>query len=1783
MRKILNFALIFTLSVLFVGFSFTNVVAEATEDVTITIHVHQYDGVYTNTGAGIWDGITWNGWGDLVDSTDDFGGVIVKEYTAAEINAVNAEIQFELTSESTSDDDTIAQANYLSPGEGKIMLDVSSLKDGSITNLEVYYVEGATGFVEAVTDKGLLFIVYANPIVAADATVYDGWDMWSWFGAGDGIATDFNQDMVLKAGEYEIPAKLAIIEVAADIADDTGFLFRTGGNSWTSQTSDVEYDNTDIRGSGADVIYFEAGVNADYTDGSLFLTSVATAYDLNAGNRFMSGTIVSTPTAVKVEFLMPKNPISYDLSRFKIVDILGANVPIESVTIGSMAGLGSYTSDTTCGAGENMFVLYVTSSLDHSLLGIVGSLQGWDIETSIASTKDDVNGNAVFEICTTETSGKFKLVYDPDGDGFDDSWNQELDPHITLEDQEFDFEGETTVYYYINVSDIQVGTYTQEVFPDDAERHIVVYVDSALDHTKLGIVGDVQENAWTPAEAITSTQDDAMGYAVFEFVILGATGTFKVLFDNSDDGFDWGDAEVTPDDQSFDMGSEYSLILFIDELTPTAEVVDLGTGHDVGAYTQEVFPTVKENYVRIYVDSAADHTKIGIVGTLNGWDQVNAVTSTGDDSNGFAVFEFAITDTTGAFKVLIDNSDDGFDWGDSIHGSDQLFDMGTDDEIYLFVDETSPDVEVVIIGSGHDVGTYTQTVTPVNVSENYVRIYVDSAADHTKIGIVGTLNGWNDVGAITSTGDDSNGLAVFEFVTTDTTGAFKVLIDADDNGFTWADSIHGSNQLFDMGTDTEIYLFVDETSPDVQVLTLGSGHTIGSYTHAVTPVNNYLVIYLDSALDHTKIGIVGDMQTTAWDPASAITSSGDDANGLAVFEVDTTALSGGFKIIFDNDDNGFNWGDTEITPADQAFDFDGETELSLFIDEASPTAEIVIAATGPAVGTYTATLTPVNVDEKYVVIYVDSALDHSLLRLVGDMQGWDIDNPISSTGDSSTGLAVFEFVTTGTTGEFKIMFDTSDDGLTWDNVDDVQITPSNQAYNLGTEMELSLYVDESDPTVEVVIASSGHNTGTFTQTVIPDVKESYVLIYVDSALDHSLLGLVGDVQGWDINNPIMSTQDDVNGYAVFEIAIVGSTGTFKILFDTSGDGFAWDNADDVEVTTEDQSFDMGDDDSIILFIDELDPTAVVVDLGTEHDVKSYTQEVFPKEAQKYVVIYVDSALDHTKLGLVGTIQGWDVVNPILSTKDDSYGQAIFEFVIDGSTGSFKILFDNDDNGFNWGDTEITTSDQAFDMGEDDSIILFVDELDPTVQVVVLGSEITDLSTAMVTLNLVTANELQYGEVFYIQYTDALATGTEDAVVIESEELTFDVSNNFVAPVVIDETGTYAISPTSILVAFENGTLPMSGLELQDSTGTVIDFATYEYTNGAIGDFTSQLTCAANENKLTVHVNLFEANPISLSQIRLVGDVQGWDIGNTVPSIGIDSNGNYVIQLCVSDSTTSGTFKIKYDKDLDGITWDSVLDPEITPGDIGFNFDGDTHVYVEEGGNAAGSVNHSITLLEANKLDVTETYRLVFTDENGFIVYINLDIDNEAPELFDSVVPDVVFEIDEGETFDIMDYFTQLQFVDNRDGEIDYEITTSLDTSTPGVQTVIITATDAWMNVTTSSFVFTVLDITAPVFTADDTLTYTAGDTEPDWATFASVNEGTITIDESQVNMANAGSFYVIYTATDDAGNTSTYSLEVVIEAAAETPALSPGAIVGIVVGGVAVVGGGILFFLKKPF
>lgn len=1280
MKKSLSLLLVFVMLFSFAGI-IKNVKA-AEGDATVYFHINQFDGDYTNTGIGIWDGIDWNGWGGFVTSTDDFGGVVEFVIPAAKLADGNLMdlIQLEITRSVTASDDAGKQAGYLSPGDGKVFADITSLKDGSKTELHVYYMEGAEDVFIPRDGFGVIFVSYMDPKIAANEAAYDGWNIWTWNNGTDGTEAgadghDFDMDMTVEGplGDtvYEMPMKLAILEVADDPAGDSGFIVRTA--DWAKQCgTDIMIPNDGVAGMGAVAYYYQAGSCELETDGAAYLADITSKFDMNAGNRILEGT-VTDPTTVELETLFPKNPAAYDLSRFELLDSNGTMIPIDMLHVGGTEMLGMFTSTLTC-VDANYFVLYLNTSLDVAKIGVVGGIQGWDPSSAVTSSGLDSNGNAVFEACSVDAMGGFKVLYDAD-----------------------------------------------------------------------------------------------------------------------DNGFNWGDVELTPVDISFDMSMDMSGVYYVavedvmaEEITPTVSL------------TGEI-----EKYVKVFVDTTLPHDELALAGSHQGWAPENGTLTSGIDSFGNAVFEFIADSDAPEFKLLHDADANGFNWGDvEVTGSANIA-----------LDLTGVDSQTIFIAS------------------------------------------------------DGSWMVVPEGV-----------------------------------VSTEVF------APDY------------GYIADTTCQDNLVTVFVNTAYDISKVGLVGGLQ--GWNPDAAIISTKTTVSGLHVFEACTTEVAGGFKLLFDGDDNGFNWGDVELTPSDLPFD-------------------------------------------------------------VANSLGYEV------------------YGATLQTGSFTPV-----------------VTPVQEIFNL-------------------------------------------VRVYVNTDVPHAELGLVGSFQGWDPANALVSTMDDANGLAYFEIALDGADLTFKILHDSDANGFSW---EDVSVT-EDQVFE---------------------GLGSVNNIYVRNAEAVLFNMEHQFVPATNMSLDSTSI----------------------------------------------------------------------------------------------------TLTVAEENALMYGEDYTVKYLDKYGNDVDPDMVIEYAPLMINVSNEFVAGSPVEGTGTFAVLPEMILVDFGVSVPLFDNLMLKDSMGNEVVWDFYTPANMA-GAYNTETVCEEGNNLLFIHVGLTDTMPAELAQLGIVGTINGWDIENAITASGMDEFGNYVFEVCLADTETAGEFKVKFDPDGDGFTWDSAADPEVTPSNIAFEVANGPTFFVEELASAVNVTSVHAIVLTTNPLDNTKEYVLEFVDQNGFVVTIDVDMDTEAPVADYAVIPDMDFEIDNESTFNLMDYFTKLQFLDNREGELTYEIETDLDLNVLGEQTVVVKATDMWNNVGTAEFVFTVTDITDPTITGTDEITVTVGDAEPTWTDYASSDDGTITVNTSQVDMSIDGEFYVIFTATDGGGNTASHTLKVIVEAAEvvdpgekETPdsgcfssiesSITSLAIISIVIGGAAV-------------
>lgn len=850
------------------------------------------------------------------------------------------------------------------------------------------------------------------------------------------------------------------------------------------------------------------------------------------------------------------------------------------------------------------------------------------------------------------------------------------------------------------------------------------------------------------------------------------------------------------------------------------------------------------------------------------------------------------------------------------------------------------------------------------------------------------------------------------------------------------------------------------------------------------------------------------------------------------------------------------------------------------------------------VSIYDSVVTPQS--ETVVVLYVDTALVHSTLGIAGSMQGWSPETAVVSTVDDTNGYAVFEFTSFDAEVEFVLLSEDGVDDVATADVDESTILGWNDTKISGDDnliVDLSaggvvrVYFNDTDntyivnPGTPLEAYEVDKSAYTYTSTTTCDVDESLFTLFIETDMDHTLLGIVGDFNGWDIANAVAPIGETSTGLVVFEVcaalrdatdnAPATHNGEFKVKYDTDNDGFGWDSGLDPELNSDNMSYDFGTETNV----------ALRYDLQLRDDLALYTPTLTPVSIYRLMIYIVGG--DSTLVGITGGITepSWTPASAVAPAHIDEFGNAYYDIEITSKTGEFKVLYDMAGDEFVWDDS-VTGDNFIFDLGAEtqQTLVIDISDLDDiSIDVI----DVKAISTGVFELNI--GGSLEFGEVYTVEYIEVPANGDTPAEII-SWELGFDTTLRFVEANVVEETGTYALSPSTIQVVFDSPITLMTvntGLGLFEGTSPVSLYEQhYTYTN-KLGTYESDTTCETGNNLLYVY---FKATTEieTLAQLGMVGSVQtggGWDIDNLIAPVGIDTEGNYVFELCVEDTKLLLEFKILYDISADGFAWSNSDDVELVTGNIVITVANGPIFKVEEGEAVVGSRFHTLKVSSNFTLDPTSEYTITFVDGNGFNMYLGIDMDTEAP-IVTATISGVAMEVNGNDTdFDLMNYFTVLSFIDNREGELDFEYVNQIDLTTAGEQTITIKAVDMWMNETTYDIIITVIDDTNPVLTLEAAKTFDVGTTTPTWASFATTNEGSITVDTSQVDMTSVGVFYVNYTAEDASGNQTLGSIEVTINSVDEKVAdtgcfssLNAGSSIIILV---AALGGAAIFFTRK--
>ena len=881
MKKLFSIVLIFILTLTLFGV--TNHVSAVSDDVTINLHIHQADGDYSSSGTGVWDGVYWNDWSDVVTTQDQFGGIITKTWSITDFQLLSDEIQFKPTRDVTIDD----PSNYLAPGiiNGQVFFDITNYKDGLSHTLDLYYVEGAFDLYLAPEDKGLIFVVYANPQALDNPTVYDGWNIWTWGNGNTGSSeaveffTTIEHTIMIDDQPKPLQLKLVAIEVDANAdldpsTQDTGFIVRN--DNWEKQCeTDILINNDDLLGSGAEVFYYMSGTCHLQSDTNIFKDDLMNALNIAPPNYFTQAMVIDN-NAISFMMSEQKHYRELGLDRFKVSNSLNEIIPVSWINY-PMTPLGEYPSDVMVNT-ETIVVLFVDTPSVHSNLGLVGNLQGWDPSTAIAPMPSDYNGYAAFEFTTDYPNLDFKILEDTDENGF--TWE---DVQLSLDNMQITIPLGNTVYlmydseldtvfqitdhgYYV---DSTMFTYIPTASCSVDENLLTVFINTSVDFNTLGIVGTF--NNWTAEDAIAPTGVTESGEVVFEVCTLNNDmGAFKVLSDPDGDGFIWDDTvdpEITPNDIKFDFYYQ----------NPASIYVDMEQFNIFKDYLPTI-TTTNTYLLSVYMNGNADFNKIGIVGSSqnNPWIAEEASTYMAIDEFGNYIYELVSSEPFIEYIILYDMDDDGFEFDDKISG---------DENIFAPIDPSGRFIQFNMINEGQL--EYTEYIGPNldMMHTNYAELYFEP----------GSLQ--------------ANETYLLEYIEGYDMNNNEIIISAYTNGFVnpglhilprdeymqWGTYFINPTllklQLSESFNGLSTFLIHNVTQDYTLDIPASLPYSIGDYTSDTTCQPDNVLTYIHLALTQTpdddlsKFGIVGTFN--GWDITNALPAVGIDTLGNYVFEICT--------------------------------------------------------------------------------------------------------------------------------------------------------------------------------------------------------------------------------------------------------------------------------------------------------------------------------------------------------------------------------------------------------------------------------------------------------------------------------------------------------------------------------------------------------------------------------------------------------------------------------------------------------------------------------------------------------------------------------------------------------------------------------------------------------------------------------------------------------------------------------------------------------------------------------
>ncbi len=945
--------------------------------------------------------------------------------------------------------------------------------------------------------------------------------------------------------------------------------------------------------------------------------------------------------------------------------------------------------------------------------GIIGTMQGWDATKAKWSASNPAVGTYEYQFTAAGETAEWKVLVKKaldQGAYVGDIANKANKWEIPLGADELPLsrtkkadDGSSLI-----AKGLKAGTpykITVKIVGDEVKTSIKELPKAPLDKALLkdgGIIGSMQ--GWKAAEVKWTRPNVGTGVYEYDFTAPAAEVEWKVLVKkaldkdaylgdlaNKDNKWEVKFDESDPLPLNFAANADNGSSLVTKDLTPgdpyTLVVKIVGT--EVKAYAKE---GKKADLKKELLKDG------GIIGSMQGWKAADAKWTKTDPAKGIYEYEFTADHADAEWKVLVGKGvDKGAYLGDIVNKDNKWEVKVGAKEIRLTSAKTADDGSSLIskglmldnpykITVKIEGGNVTASIKMLPKGPLNKALFKDG-------GIMGSMQGWKAADAKWTNPNPATGVYEYQFNAPNYEVEFKVLTAKDADKDTYLGDLVNKDNRWDVKFKAEEAITLNHAKKAD-----GGGNL---RLAGLRPGNPYIIVvqiegpevkaYAKEGKKPTLLpallkegGIIGSMQTKAWNVADAKWTKADAVKGVYEYDFTAAAENAEFKVLTAKDLN-------KTAYVGNIVDKNDKWEVKFKAEEAIPLTRVEKADDGSVL--ILNDLEPGNLYRIVVKIVGTEVMVHAetpnkpdlkkdVLKeggIYGAMQEWKADEVKWTTSDPTKGAYIYKFTATAKETEYKVLV--GKDATKGAYLGDLKNKDNKWEVKFKKEEAIPLkYTAKADDGGSLILKDLKVGTP---YNIHVDVVGSEVMTYAEElkkpALQKDLLkdgGVIGSMQGWKAETAAWTKKDPTKGIYEYAFVADGAEASWKVLLKNGeldkgvlvGDTDNKDNPWEVKFDEADPlslNFVSKADDGSNLVLRNLEP-------GTQYNIIVKIDGSEAKAYAKKLTKFVPSANMLRTGGIIGSMQGWKAEEAGW-TKDTTPNLYEYDFVANGEEAEWKVL------------------------------------------------------------------------------------------------------------------------------------------------------------------------------------------------------------------------------------------------------------------------------------------------------------------------------------------------------------------------------------------------------------------------------------------------------------------------------------------------------------------------------